>query len=73
MITRTISIQGLRPEEINNILEFNLRNGWLFLGYGMTQYTKYFKGLCIKPKRCEYPIMSFKHDDYTEKVEFKER
>ena len=60
MNIRTINIDDLGIDQINNILQFNLSRGWKFLGYGFCNML----GGWVS-------IMSFRHDDYTEEVEFR--
>lgn len=72
MRVETINIDGLEVDAINNILKFNLMNGWIFLGYGMAKVRMVYSA-DAETRYVEVPIMSFKHDDWTEETEFFER
>jgi hypothetical protein len=68
MKTRTINIFDFGVDQINDLLENNINAGWIFLGYGLAKIQ-----LIEDNPEIDIPIMSFRHDDWTEDTEFFER
>jgi hypothetical protein len=69
---KSIDMRGLSIDGVDEIIEFNINNGWKFLGYGNISYIKHYTSLCIRPKKIEYPIITFKHDEFNDYVKFKD-
>lgn len=67
MKVKTINIRGEGVDDISNILQKNLENGWVFLGFGTLHTASMFVG---DNSYIEFPVMSFRHDDWTEETVF---